>query len=80
MANRSSGLKGNVEEFRRSLTMFETIGYDAQCQSLHTSNRLIAVPAVAHDAVQHRHFGDPPSVGFEFEFDGELHEPNVALW
>ena len=43
MASCSSGLEGNVQEFGRRFAVFETFCYHAECQGLHSGDRIIAI-------------------------------------
>jgi hypothetical protein len=79
MASGSRGVERDVEEFRRRLAMFEAFGDDAEGEGLNTGHGVVAVAAVAQDARQGRHFGQPPPVLFALEFDGERHAPNVPF-
>ena len=58
--------------------MLETICDDAQCQRLHMSDGLVAVFAIAHDAVERRYFRNPTAIVFDFEFYRESHPMTVA--
>jgi hypothetical protein len=69
MASCSSGAKRHVQEFGRSLTMFEAFGDHAKCKSWHAGHGLVTVNAVAHDASQPRHFGQPAAVVFALDLD-----------
>ena len=69
----SSGLEGHVQELGGCLSMFETLGNDSECQSLHSRDGLVTVYAVGHHAGQRRHFCQPSSVIFALEFDRENH-------
>ncbi len=53
--------------------MFEAFGDHAKGQSLHAGNGLVAVNAVAHDASQPRHLGQPAAVVFALDLDRKNH-------
>jgi hypothetical protein len=79
MASCSRRLEGDVKELRWSLAVLQLISDDAERQGLYTRHRLVTVGAVAHDAGQAWHFGEPPSVIFTLQFHGERHGRTVTL-
>lgn len=78
-ASGSRGVERDVEKFSWCLTMFEAFCDDAEGEGLNASHGIIAVAAVAQDARQGRHFGQPAPVLLALEFDGERHAPNVPF-
>jgi hypothetical protein len=57
--------------------LLETLGNYAKGQRLDTSNGLVSVLTVGHDARQRRHFGQPTAVVFSLDFDRERHANDV---
>jgi hypothetical protein len=53
--------------------MFEAFGDHAKRQSLHAGNGLVTVNAVAHDANQRRHFGQPAAIVLALDLDRKNH-------
>jgi hypothetical protein len=78
-ASGSRGVERDVEEFSRRLAMFEAFCDDAEGEGLNAGHGIIAVAAVAQDARQGGHLGQPAPVLFALEFDGERHAPNVPF-
>jgi len=71
-------LKGNVQKFGWGFSVFQSLSDDAKRQRLYTRHGFIAVCAVAHDARQSWHFGQPPAIGFALKLDGKGHARTVA--
>lgn len=53
--------------------MLEAVSDDAEGQGLYPRDGVIAILAVALNARQGRHFGQPAAISFAFELDGEGH-------
>ena len=53
--------------------MRHPVGNYFDCQPLHIANGLVARRAVTHHTWKLQRFGDPASVGFAIQFDGQLH-------
>ena len=58
--------------------MFEAFSNDAEGQGLNARDGFIPVGAVAHDAGQRRHFGQPPAVVLAFQLDRKSHAGTVT--
>jgi hypothetical protein len=71
-------LKGNVQKLGWGFSVFQAFGDHTKRQRLYTRHRFIAVGAVAHDAWQSWHFGQPPAIGFALKLDGKGHARTVA--
>lgn len=59
--------------------MLEAFSEDAKGQRLNLSDGFIAVLAVAQDAGQSRHAGQPAAVVFTFQLDRESHAGTVLF-
>ena len=77
LASCSSGLKCDVHELCRGLTMLEALGDDAEGERLDASDSLVPVLTVGHDTRQRRHFGQPTAVVLSLNFNRERHSGNV---
>jgi len=59
--------------------MFKAFRDDPESQGLNARNGLVSILAVAQDAGQRWHFGNPPAVVFTFKLDGEGHAGTVTF-
>lgn len=78
MTSGSSGLEGDVHEFRWGFSVLEALCDDAKGESLHARDGFVAVRAVAHDAGQRRHFGEPAAIVFAIELNRKRHAGTVT--
>jgi len=53
--------------------MLETLGQDAQCKSLSTSDGFVTILAIGKNARKVGHLTDPPTVLFSLQLNGQLH-------
>jgi len=65
-------MKGDGEKLL-GLVVLETVGNNAQGQSLHLLNGLFFGCAVCHHAGKVGNLSDPPAVAFNFCLDFKLH-------
>ena len=59
--------------------MVQSLGNHSESKRLDTSDGLVPILAIRHDAGQGRDLGKPAAVGFALNFDRESHVGNVPL-
>ena len=59
--------------------MLQAFGNHAEGERLHTSDGLVPILAIRHDAGQGRYLGEPAAVDFLVNFDRERHGGNVPF-
>ena len=74
---RSSGLKGDVQEFGRAFAVFKAFGNHAKRQGLDARDGFIAVGPVAHHAGQARDVGEPAAIILAFNLNRKNHAGTV---
>ena len=57
--------------------MLKTLGDHAQGQCLNPGDGFVTILTVGQYAGQPRHFGEPPTIVFAFDLNGERHVGNV---
>jgi hypothetical protein len=77
MTRSSRGLERDVEKLGRRLPVLEAFSDHAKGERLNSGYGLIAVSAVAHDARQIGHLGEPAAVGLRFQLNREGHDGTV---
>src|SRR5688572_20602417 len=65
--------EGNADEIGTGFPMLEAIGEDSKGEGLGVSDRLIARCAIGENALEVGDLGDPPTVVFAINFEGEMH-------
>ena len=70
-------MERDVEEFRWDFTMLQALSNHAEGKRLDTSDGLIPVLSIGHDAGQGRDLGQPAAIVFPLNFNRERHEGNV---
>lgn len=65
-------MERNIQELGGSFSVFEAFSNHAEGKGLNSRDSFIAVRAVAHDAGQGGHFGQPPAIVLTFELDRDL--------
>jgi hypothetical protein len=78
-ASCSRGEKRDVQELGWRLAILQTLRDHTEGEGLNLGDCLVAIMAIAEDPRKGRDFGDPPTVGFALEVDGEDHTSNLHL-
>jgi hypothetical protein len=65
--------EGNADEIGTGFPMLEAIGENAERKGLDVRDRLIARCPVGEDTLEVRDLGDPATIVFAVNFEGEMH-------
>ena len=72
------GGHGKMDGNRRGLAVLDAFGQNAQRQNFGARHGLDRSRAVGHYARKLRHFSQPTTVFFAFNFEGEFHKPECT--